>query len=88
MIEEMKTTFSLSYAYIANQAGLSYREIAQVTGLTIGNVGFHLHEAVRNLRDSLQTVLNISTQRFSADFADRVAAINRRQPSHHYRRAG
>ncbi len=35
------------------QAGLSYREIAEVTGLTIGNVGFHLHTAVRNLRDSL-----------------------------------
>jgi len=35
------------------QAGLSYREIAEVTGLTIGNVGFHLHAAVRNLRDSL-----------------------------------
>jgi RNA polymerase sigma-70 factor (ECF subfamily) len=35
------------------QAGLSYREIADVTGLTVGNVGFHLHEAVRKLRDSL-----------------------------------
>ena len=35
------------------QAGLSYREIAEITGLTIGNVGFHLHAAVRNLRDSL-----------------------------------
>lgn len=35
------------------QAGLSYREIAEVTGLTVGNVGFHLHEAVRNLRNSL-----------------------------------
>ena len=35
------------------QAGLSYREIAEVTGLTIGNVGFHLHQAVRNLRDAL-----------------------------------
>ena len=35
------------------QAGLSYREIAEVTGLTVGNVGFHLHEAVRNLRDTL-----------------------------------
>jgi RNA polymerase sigma-70 factor (ECF subfamily) len=35
------------------QAGLSYREIAEVTGLTIGNVGFHLHAAVRNLRDTL-----------------------------------
>ena len=35
------------------QAGLSYREIADVTGLTVSNVGFHLHEAVRKLRDSL-----------------------------------
>ncbi|TWT80108.1 ECF RNA polymerase sigma factor SigE [Planctomycetes bacterium CA13] len=35
------------------QAGLSYREIADVTGMTVSNVGFHLHEAVRNLRDSL-----------------------------------
>jgi RNA polymerase sigma-70 factor (ECF subfamily) len=35
------------------QAGLSYREIAEVTGLTVGNVGFHLHQAVRNLRDAL-----------------------------------
>ena len=35
------------------QGGLSYREIAQVTGLTVSNVGFHLHAAVRSLRDSL-----------------------------------
>ncbi len=35
------------------QAGLSYREIAEVTGLTVNNVGFHLHAAVRSLRDSL-----------------------------------
>lgn len=35
------------------QAGLSYREIAEVTGLTSSNVGFHLHAAVRKLRDSL-----------------------------------
>ncbi|MEM9586648.1 MAG: sigma-70 family RNA polymerase sigma factor [Planctomycetota bacterium] len=37
------------------QAGLSYREIAEVTGLTVSNVGFHLHEAVRNLRTVLAT---------------------------------
>ena len=36
-------------------AGLSYREIAEVTGLTVGNVGFHLHEAVRSLRQQLAT---------------------------------
>ena len=34
-------------------AGLSYREIAEVTGLTVSNVGFHLHAAVRSLKDSL-----------------------------------
>jgi RNA polymerase sigma-70 factor, ECF subfamily len=36
-------------------AGLSYREIADVTGLTVSNVGFHLHEAVRSLRQQLAT---------------------------------
>jgi len=36
-------------------AGLSYREIAEVTGMTTGNVGFHLHEAVRNIRQILAT---------------------------------
>lgn len=37
------------------QAGLSYREIAKVTGLTVSNVGFHLHAAVRSLKSSLAT---------------------------------
>lgn len=35
------------------QAGLSYREIAEVTGLSVSNVGFHLHAAVRALREQL-----------------------------------
>ncbi len=37
------------------QAGLSYREIADVTGLTTSNVGFHLHQAVASLRKQLAT---------------------------------
>ncbi|TWT73402.1 RNA polymerase sigma factor [Allorhodopirellula solitaria] len=37
------------------QAGLSYREIADVTGLTTSNVGFHLHQAVASLRKQLVT---------------------------------
>ena len=37
------------------QAGLSYREIAKITGLTVSNVGFHLHAAVRCLKDAVQT---------------------------------
>ncbi|MCO8124408.1 sigma-70 family RNA polymerase sigma factor [Stieleria sp. TO1_6] len=38
------------------QAGLSYREIADVTGLTVSNVGFHLHAAVRCLKDGVATI--------------------------------
>ncbi len=30
--------------------GLSYREIAEVTGLTVTNVGYHLHQAISQLR--------------------------------------
>ncbi|MEM8912857.1 MAG: sigma-70 family RNA polymerase sigma factor [Planctomycetota bacterium] len=35
------------------QAGLSYQQIAEVTGLKPGNVGFHLHAAVAALRHQL-----------------------------------
>lgn len=35
------------------QAGLSYREIADVTGITVSNVGVQLHQAIRTLRDTL-----------------------------------
>lgn len=35
------------------QNGLSYKEIADVTGLTAGNVGFILHHAVKTLRDGM-----------------------------------
>ena len=34
-------------------AGLSYRQIADVTGLSVSAVGFHLHAAVRSLRARL-----------------------------------
>ncbi|MBI5863231.1 MAG: sigma-70 family RNA polymerase sigma factor [Planctomycetes bacterium] len=33
------------------QAGLRYKEIAEVTGLSVTNVGFLLHTALRKLRD-------------------------------------
>lgn len=35
------------------QAGLSYKEIAEVTGLTSTNVGFVLHTAIKQLRNRL-----------------------------------
>lgn len=31
--------------------GLSYRQIAEVTGLTMTNVGYHLHQAITSLRN-------------------------------------
>ena len=36
------------------QAGLSYREISGVTGLTVSNVGYLLHHAMKALRDSVE----------------------------------
>ncbi|MCA9208623.1 MAG: sigma-70 family RNA polymerase sigma factor [Pirellulaceae bacterium] len=35
------------------QSGLSYKQIAAVTGLSVSNVGYLLHTAVRSIRDSL-----------------------------------
>lgn len=35
------------------QAGLSYKEIAAVTGDSLGNVGFLLHTALRSLRERM-----------------------------------
>ncbi len=36
------------------QAGLSYREISQITGITEGHVGYLLHHAVKSMRDQWQ----------------------------------
>lgn len=35
------------------QHGLSYREIARVTSLSVGNVGFLVHTALKSLRETL-----------------------------------
>ncbi len=34
---------------------LSYRDIAEVTGMTVNNVGFHLHQAIARLRQLMVT---------------------------------
>lgn len=36
------------------QAGLSYREISRVTELSVSNVGYLIHTAIRTLRRQLQ----------------------------------
>lgn len=38
------------------QGELTYREIAEATGLTVSNVGYHLHQAMLTLRAELQRV--------------------------------
>jgi RNA polymerase sigma-70 factor (ECF subfamily) len=35
-------------------AGLSYKEIAQVTGLSVSNVGFLIHRAIATLRERMR----------------------------------
>ena len=35
------------------QCGLSYKQIAEVTELTVTNVGYHLHQAIVTLRERL-----------------------------------
>lgn len=37
------------------QGELSYREMAEATGISVSNVGFLLHQAMRTLRDKLST---------------------------------
>jgi len=44
--------------YLRFQAGLSYKEIADVTGHSVSNVGVLIHNAVRNIRDHLATSKN------------------------------
>jgi RNA polymerase sigma-70 factor (ECF subfamily) len=37
------------------QNGLSYREISQITNLTVSNVGFLIHTAIKTIRQQLKT---------------------------------
>jgi RNA polymerase sigma-70 factor (ECF subfamily) len=36
------------------QTGMSYREISEVTGLSVSNVGFLLHTAIKTLREKVK----------------------------------
>src|SRR3954462_6546791 len=40
--------------YLRFQGGLSYREVGAITGLSVSNVGFLLHTAVRAIRNHLR----------------------------------
>lgn len=45
---------------LKSQNGLSYQEISQITSLTVTNVGFLLHTAIKNLRRDLQPASNVA----------------------------
>lgn len=42
--------------YLRFQSGLSYKEIAEITGHTVTNVGFILHTAVKKIREHMESV--------------------------------
>lgn len=42
--------------YLRFQSGLSYKEIAEITGHTVSNVGVMLHVAVKKIRESMDAM--------------------------------
>jgi RNA polymerase sigma factor (sigma-70 family) len=48
------------------QFGLSYKEISRITNLTVTNVGFLLHTALKSLRHQLRTEFGLNENRLSA----------------------
>ncbi len=42
------------------QGGLSYREISEVTGLSVSNVGFLLHMAIKRVREMVSDVADLN----------------------------
>jgi RNA polymerase sigma factor (sigma-70 family) len=44
------------------QEGLSYREISEVTGLSVSNVGYLLHIGIKNLRDAMTSRIKTGTK--------------------------
>jgi RNA polymerase sigma factor (sigma-70 family) len=40
------------------QAGLSYKQISEVTSLSVTNVGFLIHTALKTIRERMNTTLN------------------------------
>jgi len=49
MPEEDRNLISLKF-----QEGLKYQEISSRTGLSVGNVGFRLHQVLKGLLDGLR----------------------------------
>lgn len=41
------------------QQGLSYKEISEVTGMTVGNVGYVLHHALKELKSRWKAVESV-----------------------------
>jgi hypothetical protein len=57
--------------YLRFQGGLSYREISAVTGLSVSNVGFLLHTAVRAIRSHLRAETSGAGHDYSSNRPER-----------------
>jgi RNA polymerase sigma-70 factor (ECF subfamily) len=57
--------------YLRFQGGLSYKEISAVTGLSVSNVGFLLHTAVRAIRNHLGTETSGAGHDYSPNQSER-----------------
>jgi RNA polymerase sigma-70 factor (ECF subfamily) len=55
-ILETLTESQQEVVYLRFQGGLSYKEISEITGHTVGNVGVILHTAVKKVRAQLETM--------------------------------
>jgi RNA polymerase sigma-70 factor (ECF subfamily) len=46
--------------YLRFQSGLSYKEISEITGHTVTNVGFMLHAAVKKIREHMTGMASVN----------------------------
>jgi RNA polymerase sigma factor (sigma-70 family) len=57
--------------YLRFQGGLSYREVGAITGLSVSNVGFLLHTAVRAIRNHLRAETSGAGHDYSSNRPER-----------------
>jgi RNA polymerase sigma factor (sigma-70 family) len=57
--------------YLRFQGGLSYREVGAITGLSVSNVGFLLHTAVRAIRSHLRAETSGAGHDYSSNRPER-----------------
>ena len=64
--------------YLKFQSDLSYKEISEVTRLSVSNVGFLIHSAVRAIRKQMLSEASPTTQASQASQAIQATQVTRR----------